>query len=51
MGKVTGFLEFTRDKQPYRPVAERLRDYRQVMLPWPTAKLLSIGTRRPSMRW
>ena len=24
MGKVTGFLEFTRDKQPYRPVTERL---------------------------
>jgi glutamate synthase (NADPH/NADH) small chain len=34
MGKVTGFLEFTRDKQPYRPVAERLADWRQVMLPW-----------------
>ena len=23
MGKVTGFIEFKRDKQPYRPVAER----------------------------
>jgi glutamate synthase (NADPH/NADH) small chain len=31
MGKATGFLEFRRAKQPYRPVAERLRDYRQVM--------------------
>ena len=27
MGKVTGFLEFKRDKQPYRPVAERLHDW------------------------
>ena len=24
MGKVTGFIEFKRDKQPYRPVAARL---------------------------
>src|SRR5262249_17711894 len=39
MGKVTGFLEFTRDKQPYRPVAERLRDWHQVILPWSTPKL------------
>jgi glutamate synthase (NADPH/NADH) small chain len=39
MGKVTGFLEFARDKQKYRPVAERLRDFRQVMLPWPEATL------------
>jgi len=34
MAKATGFLEFGRDKQPYRPVAERLRDWRQVMAPW-----------------
>jgi len=39
MGKVTGFLEFTRDKQPYRPVAERLRDWKQVMVTWPVPKL------------
>jgi len=39
MGKVTGFIEFRRDKQPYRPVAERIRDWRQVMLPWPEAAL------------
>ena len=45
MGKVTGFLEFKRDKQPYRPVAERLRDFRQVMLPWPTDKLARQGAR------
>jgi glutamate synthase (NADPH/NADH) small chain len=45
MGKVTGFMEFKRDKQPYRPVAERLRDWRQVMLPWPTEKLQKQGAR------
>jgi len=45
MGKVTGFIEFKRDKQPYRPVAERLRDWRQVLLPWPTDKLARQGAR------
>ena len=45
MGKVTGFLEFTRDKQPYRPVAERLHDWRQVMLPWPEPGLRAQGAR------
>ena len=33
MGKTTGFIEFKRAQQPYRPVAERVRDWRQVMLP------------------
>ena len=45
MGKVTGFIEFKRDKQAYRPVAERLRDWHQVMLPWPTDKLKTQGAR------
>ncbi len=45
MGKVTGFIEFKRDKQPYRPVAERLSDWRQVMLPWPADKLQKQGAR------
>ena len=45
MGKVTGFIEFKRDKQPYRPVAERLRDWQQVMLPWPGDKLAKQGAR------
>ena len=31
MAKVTGFLEAGRAKQPYRAVAERLHDWRQVM--------------------
>ncbi len=45
MGKVTGFIEFKRDKQPYRPVAERLRDWQQVMLPWPGDRLAKQGAR------
>ena len=45
MGKTTGFIEFKRDKQPYRPVAERLRDWRQVMLPWPADTLRKQGAR------
>ena len=45
MGKVTGFLEFKRDKQPYRPVDERRRDWKQVMLPWPAPVLAKQGAR------
>jgi glutamate synthase (NADPH/NADH) small chain len=45
MGKVTGFVEFKRDKQPYRPVQERLQDWRQVMLPWPVDKLTKQAAR------
>jgi glutamate synthase (NADPH/NADH) small chain len=32
MGKVTGFLEYERENAPYRPVGERLEDWRQVQL-------------------
>jgi len=45
VGKVTGFVEFKRGKQPYRPVAERLHDWRQVMLPWATDALRRQGAR------
>jgi glutamate synthase (NADPH) small chain len=45
MGKVTGFIEFKRDKQPYRPVEERVRDWKQVMLPWPEEGLRKQGAR------
>lgn len=34
MGKITGFMEIERSKQPYRPVDERLHDWNQVMAPW-----------------
>ena len=45
MGKVTGFLEFKRGKQPYRPVTERVRDFRQVLLPWAAETLRAQGAR------
>ncbi len=45
MGKATGFLEFKRAKQPYRPVAERLHDWRQVMSGWPQEELKKQAAR------
>jgi glutamate synthase (NADPH) small chain len=45
MGKVTGFIEFKRDKQLYRPVPERIHDWQQVMRPWPTDQLGKQGAR------
>ena len=39
MGKITGFLEVHRKKQPSRPVAERLHDWQEVYLPYPPAML------------
>ncbi len=39
MAKVTGFLEYPRAKQRYRPVAERVRDWKQIMLPFPPDEL------------
>jgi glutamate synthase (NADPH/NADH) small chain len=45
MGKPTGFIEFKREKQPYRPVAERVRDWKLQMLPWPSETLRRQGAR------
>jgi glutamate synthase (NADPH/NADH) small chain len=45
MGKITGFVEFKRTKQPYRPVKERLKDWKQVMLPYPDDDLKEQGAR------
>lgn len=39
MAKVTGFMEFDREKQPYRPVEVRLKDWHQVMDGWPAETL------------
>src|SRR5438128_9882787 len=39
MGKVTGFIEIQRKKHPARPVEERVRDWREVYLPYPQAVL------------
>ena len=35
MGKPTGFIEIHRKKAPTRPVAERLKDWNEVYLPYP----------------
>ncbi len=45
MGKPTGFMEYGRAKQPYRPVAERKQDWKQVMQPWPVAPLKEQASR------
>jgi glutamate synthase (NADPH/NADH) small chain len=45
MGKITGFIEFHRAKQLYRPVAERVRDWKQVMRPFPEDVLKKQGAR------
>ncbi len=45
MGKVTGFLEAPRMKQPYRPVDERKSDFRQVMMAWPLPALTKQAAR------
>jgi glutamate synthase (NADPH/NADH) small chain len=39
MGKVTGFIEIQRKKHPARPVEERIRDWREVYLPYPQTVL------------
>jgi glutamate synthase (NADPH/NADH) small chain len=45
MGKVTGFLEIARKKQPSRPVVERLKDWNEVYLPYPDEALRQQGAR------
>ena len=45
MAKVTGFLEAGRAKQPYRPVTERLKDWKQVMAEYPPAHLNTQAAR------
>jgi glutamate synthase (NADPH/NADH) small chain len=45
MGKPTGFLEIARQKQPSRPVVERLRDWREVYLPYDESALRGQASR------
>ncbi len=45
MAKVTGFIEYQRAKQPYRPIPERVRDWRQVLRPWPESGLRQQAAR------
>jgi glutamate synthase (NADPH/NADH) small chain len=45
MGKITGFLEFERETAHKRPVAERLKDWREFELKLPEAELRKQGAR------
>ena len=45
MGKITGFLEFHRVKQPYRPIKERVLDWKQVMASWADDALKTQASR------
>ena len=45
MGKLKGFIEIDRRAAPTRPVDERLHDWREVYLPYPTRALRDQGAR------
>ena len=45
MGKATGFIEIARAKHPARPIAERVRDWREVYQPYPEAGLRNQAAR------
>ena len=45
MGKPTGFIEIARKKQPTRPVADRVRDWQEVYLPYGVDTLRQQGAR------
>jgi glutamate synthase (NADPH/NADH) small chain len=45
VGKVTGFLEIQRQKPPSRPIAERIRDWREVALPYEQSALRDQASR------
>ena len=38
MGKITGFMEYTRETAPRRPPAERVNDWFEIYLPFPEAE-------------
>jgi glutamate synthase (NADPH/NADH) small chain len=45
MGKPTGFMEYRRVDGRYRPVEQRILDYREVSLPIPVEELANEGAR------
>jgi glutamate synthase (NADPH/NADH) small chain len=45
MGKVTGFLEIERHDRKYQPVAERIRHWREFVLPLPEEELRAQAAR------
>ncbi len=45
MGKITGFLEYEREDRDYEPVAERLKHWREFVLPLPEADYVTQAAR------
>ncbi len=45
MGKVTGFLEYTREVPGRRPPAERVKDWLEIYQPFPEANIKEQGAR------
>jgi len=45
MGEPRGFIQIQRSKHPTRPVDERIHDWREVYLPYPTSVLEQQGAR------
>jgi glutamate synthase (NADPH) small chain len=45
MGKVTGFMEYTRDLPQRRPVAERINDWFEIYKPYPLESVQTQGAR------
>lgn len=45
MGKTTGFMEYARETWAYRPVEERVKDYKEVHATFPEDKLKIQGAR------
>jgi glutamate synthase (NADPH/NADH) small chain len=45
MGKLTGFMEYTRETPPRRPPVERINDWFEVYLPFPEEKVRMQGAR------
>ena len=45
MGKVTGFLEFERNDRDYAPVEDRIKHYREFVLPLPEGELRDQAAR------
>ena len=45
MGKITGFLDYEREDRDYEPVAERVRHWREFVLPLPDADYTNQAAR------
>ncbi|MGM5468758.1 glutamate synthase subunit beta [Flavobacteriaceae bacterium LMO-SS05] len=45
MGKITGFLEYKRETESYKPSEERVQNYKEFTIPMPEADLKNQGAR------